>query len=48
MKKLLLTSAIALFAVSAHAGDIKPIVGIDYVYSDVGLKNGWEYLAEDK
>ena len=48
MKKLLLTSVIALFAVSAHAGDIKPIVGIDYVYSDVGLKNGWEYLAKDK
>ncbi len=48
MKKLLLTSAIALFGVSAHAGDIKPVIGIDYVYSDVGLQNGWEYLAEDK
>ena len=48
MKKLLLTSMIILSAVSAHAGDIKPVLGIDYTYSDIGLKNGWEYVAEDK
>ena len=48
MKKLLLTSAIALFTLSAQAGDIKPVIGIDYVYSDIGLQNGWEYLAHDK
>ena len=48
MKKLLLASTIALCAVSAHANDIKPVLGLDYVYSDIGLKNGWEYVAEDK
>lgn len=48
MKKLLLASMMILSAVSAHAGDIKPVLGIDYTYSDIGLKNGWGYVAENK
>ena len=48
IKKLLLASIIAISAVSAHANDINPVFGIDYVYSDIGLKNGWEYVAENK
>ena len=48
MKKLLPTSIIAISAVSAHANDINPVFGINDVYSDIGLKNGWEYVTENK
>lgn len=46
MKKLLLTSAIALFTVSAHATDIKPILGLDTIYSDIGLTDGYDMLQD--
>ena len=46
MKKLLLTSAIALFAVSAQATDIKSVIGIDTIYSDIGLTDGYDTLQD--
>lgn len=50
MKKVLLLAGVAaLFAVNANAADVKPYVGLDYVYSmaDIDKTEGHQLFEED-
>ena len=50
MKKILLASVLSVLPFVANAGNIniKPVVGLDYSYSKMDLKNGWDQIVEDK
>ena len=50
MKKTLLLAGVAtaLFAMNANAIEFKPYVGLDYVYSDAGMKDNLDEVYESK
>ena len=49
MKKTLLLAGVAsLFAMNVNAVEFKPYVGLDYVYSDAGMKDNLDELYESK
>ena len=50
MKKTLLLAGVAtaLFAINANAVEFKPYVGMDYVYSDAGMKYNADEVYETK
>ena len=50
MKKTLLLAGVAtaLFAMNANAVEFKPYVGMDYVYSDAGMKEDLDEVYESK
>ncbi len=47
MKKILLASALALLPLSAQALEVRPVVGVDYNYSKVGLNGIYDDVFED-
>ncbi len=50
MKKTLLLAGVAtaLFAINAKAVEFKPYMGLDYVYSDAGMKDNADVVYETK
>lgn len=49
MKKTLLLAGVAsLFAMNVNAVEFKPYVGLDYVYSDAGMKDNLDEAYESK
>ena len=50
MKKILLASVLSVlpFVANAENINIKPVIGLDYSYPQMDLKNGWDQIAEDK
>lgn len=49
MKKTLLLAGVAsLFAMNVNAVEFKPYVGLDYVYSDAGMKHDYDEYFETK
>ena len=45
-KTLLLVGVASLFALNANAVEFKPYVGLDYVYSDAGMKNDMDEVLK--
>ena len=48
MKKLLLASVLSVlpFVANAEYVNIKPLIGLDYSFAKMDLKNGWDQIAE--